>query len=125
MDAAWDSAAAAARHVISSGPRAVVATSIPAGQNLATLLVTPEKAWQVQTSNLNLMAKGAGDVFAALYLGTLLARNVKPVDVLSAAVETTYTILQTAANDQLTELPLLSIRMPFGTHSSKYAANEI
>ena len=119
------SAVAAARHVISKGPNTVVASSIPAGENLATLLVTSDTAWQIQTPHLNVLAKGAGDVLAALYLGDTLARKVTPRETLSETVNIVYALLEKAETDKLKELPLLDIRIPLDTHRSRFPANPI
>ena len=113
----------AARYLISKGPKIVVATSIPAGQKLATVLVTPNSAWQIKTPRLELIAKGAGDVFAALYLGNFLAQDIAPEEALSAAVNTTYRILKNTETDNLPELALLSIQIPSGRSKPAYSAS--
>ena len=118
------SAAAAARHVVARGPKTVVATSIPADGNVATLLVTLDTALQVQTPNLKISIKGAGDVFAALFLGDVLARDVKPAETLSVAVDTVYALLEKVEAEGLQELPLRSISTPLGSHPMRYTASE-
>lgn len=70
----------AARALIERGPRLVVATSIAADggaaagaeARISTLAVTAAGAWRVTTPKLTTMAKGAGDVLAALFLGHYL-----------------------------------------------------
>ena len=117
------SAAAAARKLMKDGPTNVVATSIPASENLATVLVTPDAAWQIQTPYLTVSAKGAGDVFAALYLGLILIPNVDPPEALSAAVNTIYNLIEKTAADDLCELPLLAIQILREKHHFRYSTN--
>lgn len=68
-------ARAAAEAVLERGPGLVVVTSVPAGGDgaIANLAVSRSGAWAVETPRLELRAKGAGDVFAALLLGAWLA----------------------------------------------------
>ena len=70
-------AVAAADGLLDRGPRLVVVTSLRASDGpkdaISVLGVTRDAAWRVTTPLLKCFAKGAGDAFAALFLGHLLA----------------------------------------------------
>lgn len=69
------SARAAAEVVLARGPRLVVVSGL-AGENgaIAVLAVSKEGAWLTETPRLKVAAHGAGDAFAALFLGHYLKR---------------------------------------------------
>ena len=119
------SAVKAARRLINIGPKTVIATSIPAGQNLSTILVTKNTAQQILTPCVKVSVKGSGDLLAALYLGDLLARGVSPIETLMTAVDTIYSLLETTEANNLEELPLLTIQTPLGNRKSRHEAVSI
>ena len=119
------SALIAARQLIDTGPKTVVATSIPAGENLSTILVTKNTAQQVLTPYVKVSVKGAGDLLTALYIGDMLARNVSPIQTLMAVVNTIYSLLENTEANDLEEMPLLTIEMPLGNTKPRYRAVSI
>ena len=119
------SAVKASRHLINRGPKTVVATSIPAGENLSTILVTRNTAQQILTPHVKVSVKGSGDLLAALYLGGIMARDVSPIEILISAVDTIYSLLETTEANRLEELPLLTIQMPLGNRKFRYEATAI
>ncbi len=100
------SAVAAARSIMARGPSSVIATSVPFGQDLATVLVTADGSWAAVTPRLATPVKGAGDVLAAVWLGYVLGDANTAAVALGRAVSDVYELLERAANEVLQELPL-------------------
>ena len=100
------SAVVAARTIIARGPSMVVATSVPAGQELATLLITNNSCWAAITPSLATRVKGAGDVLAALWLGYVLSGANTAAAALGRAVSDVFSLLEKAVDQTLQELPL-------------------
>jgi len=73
-------ALAAAAALRRRGPRLVLATSLAgaAGDEIAMLAADDDSAWLVATPRLPLVANGAGDLAAALFLGSGCARRTSP-----------------------------------------------
>ena len=103
-----DDALAAARLLLAAGPRLVVATSVPVPDRdeLTVVAVGKAEAWQVTTPRLPLAAKGAGDAFAALFLGFWLARP-SPREALERAVAATYGLVAATSASGGDELALV------------------
>ena len=99
-------AVTAARTIMARGPSTVVAKSIPAGRDLATVLVTEDGCWAVVTPRLATPVKGAGDVLAALWLGYILGDANTAVAALGSTVSDVFSLLERAADGLLQELPL-------------------
>ena len=69
------SARDAARAILARGPRLVVVSGLPGPDGtIGVLAVTRDGAWLAETPMLEVAAHGAGDVFAALFLGHYLKR---------------------------------------------------
>ncbi len=106
-------AVAAARRLQSRGPSMVAVTSLqpPAvgPGRLGSLLATPEGTWLVDTPLLpfDRPPAGAGDVFAALLLGRLLAGE-NPVVALERTVNSVYRLLADSLAEQSAELRLVA-----------------
>ena len=112
-----DAAVDAARHLIAQdparpparGPKIVLVTSVPVRNNnqdaIATLAVTSDAAWMVQTPRHALSAKGSGDFLAAVWLGHYL-QNKDIVFALGAAVSSTYALIE--ATGQADELAIIT-----------------
>lgn len=100
-------ALSAARILLSRGTGCVVCTSLKRRDGrpdaIESLAVTEDGAWLAQTPTLNNVPQGAGDLFAATFLGRYLRkRSVKKA--LAFAVAVTYGVLRTsveAADDAL------------------------
>jgi pyridoxine kinase len=105
-----DDARAAARTLRGSAPgRIVVATGLPGllPKTLTTLAVGPAGAWTVTTSAIEHPANGAGDLFAALFLGRyLLTRDV--ASALSLATSSVHAIVARSAAAGARELQVIS-----------------
>lgn len=100
----------AARELISQGPSLVLVTSVadPAHRDrLGVVAVTADQAWQVFAPRLHHGVKGAGDAFAALWLGHHL--NGASVDqALSLAVSGVHHLLSASHTNGITEMPLVT-----------------
>jgi pyridoxine kinase len=105
-----DDALAAARALRGPAPgRIVVATGLPGAQpkTLTTLAVGAAGAWTVTTSAIEHPANGAGDLFAALFLGRyLLTRDIAAA--LSLATSSVHAIVARSAASGARELQVIA-----------------
>jgi len=76
----------------------VIAKSVPMGTSLGTLLVTPDEVWLASTPRVKNPPRGAGDLFAALLIGQLLAGHTAS-EALQLAVRSTYHVLERSAGE--------------------------
>lgn len=92
------------------GTEVVIVTSVgveevPESQ-IATLAVAPEGSWLVATPRLTGGLFGAGDLFAALFLGNFLgSRDIE--NALKVSVAATYGVLRTTTDTDARELEIL------------------
>ena len=91
-----DSAATAAAMLLRDGPEMVVVTGLQHERQISTLLVTGGQAWQATNDRINIPDHGAGDLFAALFLGNYLNRGDARW-ALTRAVSSIYGILRETA----------------------------
>ncbi len=75
------------------GVKLVVTTGVEGSGNVATLAVSGEEAWSVETPRLPCRAHGAGDVLAALFLGHFCGGQAVP-PALERAVAGVYALLE-------------------------------
>jgi pyridoxine kinase len=86
----------------------VVATSVPAGHGrLGALAVTREAAWFASTPRLQNAPRGAGDLFAALFLGARLSGRNLP-DALRHATAAVFHVLAASVAQASNEMLLIS-----------------
>ncbi len=64
-----DTAASAAASLLNYGPSMIVVTGLRHESEISVLLVAGEQTWQVTTPLVDIASYGAGDAFAALFLG--------------------------------------------------------
>ena len=114
VQAATQAARTMLRQMHDSQSALIVITSLrtddlPTDQ-LATLAVTADKAWLVQTPYVDLhpLPNGMGDVFAAVLLGHLIQERAIP-DAVSRAVSTLYAMVSRTEVSQR-DLPLVACR---------------
>ena len=92
------------------GPEHVVVTSLAvrevSDQQIGTLVVGPDGAWLVTTPRLSGDLFGAGDLFAALFLGNFLADRSVPM-ALASSVAATYGILKATVETGVNELEII------------------
>ena len=86
---------AAAQALLARGPRLVIVSGLRRGNGaIAVLAVSKEGAWLVETPALDVAAHGAGDAFAALFLGHYLKRPGVGA-ALGRAISAQYALMQT------------------------------
>jgi pyridoxine kinase len=109
------SAVAAAHALRARGTGAVVVTSVPdhpdpdlGGLLIGTLAVDDEGEWLIEAPKLTRRAKGAGDVFAGLIIGHLLA-GMALRDAAARATASVHGLLEAADEDDL-DLPVIRRR---------------
>lgn len=125
-----DAAITAARGMLAHmhhSPTALIAitslrtSDLPANQ-LATLAVTADSAWLVQTPYVDLqpLPNGMGDVFSAVLLGHLIQGRSVP-DAVSSAVSTLYALVSRTESGQR-DLPLVASRDQITHPAQTFAA---
>lgn len=89
---------------------------------LATLAVTADNAWLVQTTYIDLhpLPNGMGDVFAAVLLGHLIQKRAIP-DAVSRSVSSLYALVSRTRPGQR-DLPLVACREQINTPAQTFAA---
>ncbi len=90
-----------------------VQNTLPVPRSLsASAAASADGAWLVRTPRIDVAADGAGDVFAALFLGhSLKGRNT--ADALSHAVSSTFAVLAATFESGSRELALVAAQEAF------------
>jgi pyridoxine kinase len=103
-----DALAAAAR-LRAKGPRCVLATSLPgpAADQIAMLAAGDDGAWLVATPRLPMLANGAGDLTAALFLAHFL-RSRDPAGALGATASAVHAVLEETLRQGAAELQIVA-----------------
>ena len=84
----------------------VVCTSIPHEEQIATIAVTPEQSWMVQSAFVETAPHGVGDLTSALFLAHRLGgEDAAPA--LQKAVSAVFALIKESAKITLDELPLV------------------
>lgn len=125
------SARIAAATLLTRGPKLVVVTGLREGKRIGTLAVSAKGAWRVLTPVVEAPAQGAGDVFAALFLGVYLrlargrgARTAVPA-ALAHATTAVYRLLKTTAKSGGDALALVAAQDAFADPGQRYAAEAL
>ena len=124
--ASVDGAVAAARSILGRGPKLVVIKSFKPtaeknSQRIATLAVTAAEAWQVATPKLALRAKGAGDMFTALFLGYFL-RSGDAADALGRAASSAFAVIEATVAADARELALIQAQDRMAEPTRRFTA---
>ncbi|MFQ5985016.1 MAG: pyridoxal kinase PdxY [Alphaproteobacteria bacterium] len=120
-----DDAVAAAGEVLERGPRLVVCTSLGGGERaLETIAVAPGSVWRVHTPRLPFKANGAGDVFAALFLGHYLQTR-RPATALARAASGLYGVLKATFESGSEELALVAAQDEIVHPSRRFRARRL
>jgi pyridoxine kinase len=98
-------AAAAARDLVARGPAIAVVTGVRHDDSVSAVLATRDSAWQATTPWIDGPAHGAGDLFAALFLGQILS-GIEPAEALARATSSVYAVLRRQAASGADALPL-------------------
>ncbi len=107
VESAADALAAAAS-LRARGPRLVLATSLPAGADEIAMLALGEAGgFWVATPRLPLLANGAGDLAAALFLGHYL-RTRDAAAALGAMASSVYAVIEATARSGAAELAIIA-----------------
>lgn len=107
IDAATaDGATAAARTLVDRGPRIAVVTGVQTNQGIETVAASADGAWRVRTPAVAGPVYGAGDAFAALFLGHLLRKTPIP-DALAKAVSAVHALIAFEPKRPTVDLPLV------------------
>lgn len=97
----------AAMVLLSQGPKIVLITGIKQNNSIGALLATDAGMWLCMAPAEDVAASGAGDVFAALYVGYYLnSRDAQ--EALGHAVTGVHTVLQATADTQAVDLRLVA-----------------
>ena len=103
-----EDALAGAREMLSWGPSLVVVTGLRLeDSNIATLAVGGAGAWRVKTPSIEGVAYGAGDAFAAIFLGRYLEQR-DPARALSLAASSVHGLIAATAAAGADELLLIA-----------------
>lgn len=87
-------ARAAAEELLALGAGAVIVTGIVEGDEIAALAVTRDGAWRAATPRIEVPTYGAGDLFAALFVGVYLKHRDLP-KALGEAISSLHGIFRT------------------------------
>lgn len=116
-----DAAGEAAKKLLESGPSAVVVTGIRHGDEVSTLLVAGDQAFQATTPWIDVDSHGAGDLFAAMFLGNYLNRGDARWAV-ARAVAATYGILQRTKESDADSLAMIAAQREIVSPTERVAA---
>ncbi len=129
-----DDMLAAARGLISRGPRVVVITSVRHGglsaDEVAMLAITRDSAWQVVTpfNPLDPAPNGAGDTLAALFLAFFLrakARDAGVPGALVLAADAIYGLIEETKRAGTRELQTIAAQDSFATPRERFTATSV
>lgn len=115
-------AAAAAHALCRRGPDTVIVTGVAAGAAIATVAVEDGIGWAVETPCLNAAAHGAGDLFAALFLGYRLGGRATPA-ALQQAVSGVHAVI--AASGGSKDLALVAAQAAMLAPPTLYPARPL
>ena len=118
-----DNALAASRTVRQLGPRLVVTTSVAAPRGeLATVAAEDKAAWAVTTPRLAGPMYGAGDLFAALFVGRYLPGR-DAAAALSAAVSSAFGVCR--ATGEASDLALIEAQEEIAAPNEVFSAERL
>ncbi len=91
------------------GPRLVLVTSVPSGSEgeIAMLAASDGEAWRIVTPRLPVLANGAGDLTAALFLGHYL-RHREIAEALAITASSVHAVIATMLARGERELPIVA-----------------
>jgi pyridoxine kinase len=120
-----DDALAAAASLRARGPRLVLATSlVGSGDEIAMLAADNDGAFLVSTPRLPMLANGAGDLTAALFLGHFL-RTRDPGAALGATASAVYAVIAATAQSGEPELQIVAAQEAMVSPPRRFTARRI
>ncbi len=126
-----DAAVDAARRLIDRGPKVVVTTSADFGdtapEEITLVAVTADGAWRLSTPRLAFdhPVHGAGDLWAALFLGHFLASGGGVPAALERSTNTVLAILEATKAAGVQEMRLVACQEVLADPPSRYAAEAL
>ncbi|HZB92510.1 MAG TPA: pyridoxal kinase PdxY [Stellaceae bacterium] len=118
-------ALAAAGRLRARGPRLVLATSLPGStEEIPMLAAGPEGAFLVTTPRLPLLANGAGDLTAALFLGYLL-RERDVAGALAATASAVHAVIEATLRLGEAELQIVAAQDMFLAPPRRFSPQRI
>jgi pyridoxine kinase len=119
------SSAAAAKSLLARGPKLVIVTGLPVGaRRIAAMAVDKSGVWVVDAPRLELSAHGAGDTFAALFLGYYLRRR-SPGRALARAMSAQHAIMRASARRGGAELQIIAAQDAFARPKTLFKAKRL
>jgi pyridoxine kinase len=120
-----DDALAAAAVLRARGPCLVLATSLPAGAGeIAMAVASGDGAWLVATPRLPLLANGAGDLAAALFLGYFL-RARDAARALGETASAAHAVIETTVRTGEAELQIVAAQDAFVSPPQRFVPRKI
>jgi pyridoxine kinase len=125
IETAADALAAAAR-LRGRGPRLILTTSLagPRSGEIAMLAAGEDGAWLVATPRLPLVANGAGDLTAALFLAHFLASG-DPATALGATASAVHAVLEATLQSGARELQIVAAQDALAEPPHRFAAERV
>jgi pyridoxine kinase len=124
VESAADALAAAAS-LRQQGPRLVLATSLPAGADeIAMLALGDAGGFWIATPRLPIVANGAGDLAAALFLGYYL-RTRDAAAALGAMASAVYAVIEATARSGDAELAIIAAQEALVAPPRRFAPQQI
>lgn len=114
----------AARAIRGRGPKIAVVTGLRLGDRLGAVLQVEGASWIVESPAIAAAGHGAGDLFAAVFLGRLLG-GLTPLAALEAAVASVHGVLQIAAGRGATDLALVAAQEAIVAPTSVFPARRL
>jgi pyridoxine kinase len=119
-------ALAAAAQIRARGPRWILATSLPGttADVVAMLAAGAEGAWLVETPRLPIVANGAGDLTAALFLARFL-QSRDPATALGDTASAVHAVLEETVRRGAAELQIVAAQHALATPPSRFSSRKI
>jgi pyridoxine kinase len=106
------------------GPRLVLVTSLACDNEIAMLAAADDAAWLVATPRLPLLANGAGDLTAALFLGYFL-RSRDRAEALAATAAAVYAVIEATDQAGDPELQIVAAQAVFPAPPARFAPQRV
>ncbi|MGE5200842.1 MAG: pyridoxal kinase PdxY [Acidobacteriota bacterium] len=121
-------ARAAAEALLARGPRAILVTSLDvaevAAEETGMLLATRAGGWLVRTPRLSLIAHGAGDLTAALFLAHFL-RLEEPASALAATAAGVHAVLEETRRRSAPELSIVAAQDALAAREPRFGVERV
>ena len=119
-----EDALAAASGLRARGPRLVLATSLGGGDEIAMLAAGDDGAWLVATPRLPILANGAGDLTAALFLGYYLGTR-DTAAALGATASAAFAVIDATLRSGQEELQIVAAQEALVAPRRRFAPRRV